>query len=283
MREHHNQKKGEEMKSLKLVVALVATVAVFVFEPKAIALPQGQGAFPDPVVTFYSFTGPEMGVSSYSHSFFLNAINGMKNDLLSVGGNNPAGWKLLLDNQITPGQATITDFAPSWNGVFAPSGPFRMQYGNTVYPAGFKIQSDTPISLADIIVGFRTPFHEFESSLYDANILYENDQVEAWTYGLDGIFDTADDKKLKRGEEALFANYFIGLGPEFSFRTSAENQPELNQFIKSWENNQFDYDAFIRVGGIETPHTLHIVPEPGTISIIALFLGGAALYSRRKR
>lgn len=292
------------MKIKKLVVALFVTVAVFVFGPKAIALPQGQGVllletpdlspgFPDPtldlgvsqepIIKVVPFIGPEIPYSAYSSAFLNNAITGIRDPSLPSVGNplNPAFWKPLIGNQVAPSQIVLTYGMNSWNGLLNPSGSFGGEYGNMLY-FGYDIISSTPFSFNEISFSFESRQVTREGTFEDIGLGYAM-QARGISWGADRIEGTVDDKILGPGDENVFANRITGIGFSYARSTDAESAAEMQAALAS-----FLRDGPNPVTGGYSIHglgysaaTLTVVPEPGTWAV--LVLGVAYLALRKKK
>lgn len=260
----------------KLVVALFAALLMSIFAPKAKTEESSI-----PIIRIIPFIGPAVPYSGYSSTFLNNAINGIRNNLPSAGNpSNPAFWKPLVGNQVTPGQIVLTYDVTSWNGLVNPSGSFSGEYGNMLY-FGYDIISATPFSFNEITFHFESDGFDNENTFEQAGATYRL-QAKGINWGPDNIEGTADDEILGPGDENLFANRITGIGLSYARSTEATTQAEMQESISSFIRDGIDpITVTYSIIGFSGSATLTVVPEPSTWSISGIFVI-ATWWLRRK-
>ncbi len=275
-----------KMKLQKLVVALVATVAVFV--QSACALPQGQGAFPDPVITVVASIAPLIPGSPSGQGFVNNVVAGLQGGASPVGNPlNPTFWAPLIGDQVSIERLISTPDFNSWNGQLNPTGPMSGQWGNML-TFNCRITSEVRFTFAEVGVRLYSPgFFDFETTLGEA-ATYRLQGIGIY-WGADGDRNTtADNVIYGSGNENVFVNEINILGISQTFQVFEDPSLSHQDSMKYGKENfmsgtPFDITATYSLGGVSGSRTLTVVPEPSTWALLGLgLIGGSIRWLRKK-
>jgi hypothetical protein len=230
--------------------------------------------------------------------YSANALNSLQNNLGNIGSRatDPTAYEI-AGPIVQPGDFMVTTFN-SWQGVAGPlAAPFTSEEGNRMH-FGLHASSATPFDLAEVTFSI--------SSSDPANSLSYVDDLSGCNFngttriglnwGPDGIKGTSDDILYTAGNvgnDQTLVNelFYVGAGNALWPGGSDPNPgnpaggaqaaiDDTTNYIMG--NAPFAITGSYSILGNTGSATVTVIPEPATISLLAMALGGLMLIRKRK-
>jgi hypothetical protein len=233
---------------------LCAALAAFVVYASPHAKAQG---------TLIAIT-PYIGPYDRTQEFLDNFIAG------NTGTDSPAKPSSIENGTVHISSLVCTPTFYSWKGsVAAATGAFALQRGNRIYFT-VDITSSTPFMPYDVVGTTSSHFFSFENSLGSFQAVYD---LRGRGYAADGTVYTSG----PMNQPVTRLRY---IGYTYSIEIGGGTQQAINNSLSSWQ--PFDLTGSYSINGQSVSSTVHIsVPEPSSLSIMALALGTIALRRRK--
>jgi len=270
---------------------LVAAIAVSTL---GLSLP----AFAQVTLQVFPSSAPNSYGSPSWAGYEANALNSLENNLGNIGSRatDPTAYEI-AGPFVQPSDFMVTTFN-SWQGVAGPlAAPFASELGNRMH-FGLHASSATPFDLAEVTFSI--------SSSDPANSLGYVDDLSGCNFngtsrigvnwGADGIKGTSDDIVYTAGNvgnDHTLVNelFYIGAGnalwPGGDDLNPGNPAGGKQAAIDASTSYVMGYAPFAVTGsytilGDTGSATVTAIPEPATVSLLALALGGLMLVRKRK-
>jgi len=227
-----------------------------------------------PILSVFPSISPNPWWSPSWEDYARNAVYALENGLSAYGTpGTPAYYQQITT--FLPGQVVLTGF-PSWQGQAPPPPGFENEYGNMLF-FGLHVISDTPFTLADL--NYDEFFFGYIDSFNFTGQFFWYDLVGLYINGGVTRYD-----ELNPGNDSVPIHqlFFVGLGNGFYVDDPADLPGALAAIMALGPPDAYGTGTY-SIGQAFGSGTATLIPEPCTVSLLALGLAGVGSARWRAR
>lgn len=221
---------------------------------------------------------PNMGLTSWS-DYIDNVLHALYYALTSYGSPGPGYYSTVIPivPPLLPGQVVSSSGFHSWNGVIDPATPYDLEHGNFIFFPLQILGNGTQFRLSNLYNDMNSsdPANSFNN---DGGFSSFNSYTVGIDYGPDGIRGTGDDIRHTSGDASAFLIdelLYVGVSGSFNASGAPGSTPQ--------EQMQYTLDYISCQGPFQVSNRYWLVPEPGTIALLASGLLGLLAFRRLRK
>jgi hypothetical protein len=214
--------------------------------------------------------------------YTANALNSLQNNLGNIGSRatDPTAYEM-AGPIVQPGDFVVTSFN-SWQGVVGPlAAPFNSELGNRMH-FGLHAYGDgtTQFSLSDLTFNITSSDGGLDNAGDFIGLSYNGTTRFGVNWGADRAKGGGDDTIYTSGNGLTLV--YVGVGNAYT--AAASPDPYDMQGIIGYinDNAPFTITGSYSILGDTGSATVTVIPEPSTLALLGLGLGGLALIRKRK-